>query len=143
MKVYNLTKAHIHRKDEISKTILKFSLMDIKNLENYPFLLIIQSTIENSIKISVYPLKKDKIIKITFSSLNFSIEMYELIKKILQKFQVIHTSGVLIIGKQLYYECYLNLNLAEIKNVNLKNSLDNLKNIFKKIKIEEIGLIKS
>lgn len=143
MKVYNLTKAYIHRISQLSDNYLKFSLEDIKNLEDYPFLLIIHSTIENSIKISIYPLKKDKIIKVTFSSMDFSEEIYELITKILQNFQVIHTSGVLLIGKQLYYECYLNLSLAEKKVVKLKNSLDQVKNIFKKIKIEEICPIKN
>lgn len=143
MKVYNLTKAYVQRINQLLDGYLKVSLEDIKNLEDYPYLLIIQSTIENSIKISIYPLKKDKIIKVTFSSIDFSEEIYELITKILQNFQVIHTSGVLLIGKQLYYECYLNLSFDETKVMNLKNSLDRVKNVFKKINIEEIGLIKN
>jgi len=143
MKVYDLTKAYIQRIIDVSKTILKISLLDIKNLENYPFLLIIQSTIENSIKLSVYPLKKDKIIKITFTGFNFSNDIFDEISKILQNFQVIHTSGVLLIAKQLFYECYLNLSLAEIKGKDLKVSLEKIKNIFKEIKIEEIQLEKS
>ncbi|MFW9828729.1 MAG: hypothetical protein ACFFEY_14145 [Candidatus Thorarchaeota archaeon] len=143
MKVYNLTKAYVQRINQLSDGYLKVCLEDIQNLEDYPYLLIIQSTIENSIKISIYPLKKDKIVKVTFSSIDFSEEIYELITKILQNFQVIHTSGVLLIGKKLYYECYLNLSFDEIKVMNLKNSLDRVKNVFKKINIEEIGLIKN
>ncbi|MFX1303325.1 MAG: hypothetical protein ACFFBV_08465 [Promethearchaeota archaeon] len=143
MKVYNLTKAYIQRTNDISEAILKISLLDIKNMENYPFLLIIQSTIENSIKISVYPIKNDKIIKITFTGFNFSNEIFDKISKVLQNFQVIHTSGVLLITKQLFYECYLNLSLAEIKGKDLKESLEKIKNIFKEIKIEEIQLEKS
>ncbi len=143
MKVYNLTKAYIQRINDVSKTILKISLLDIKNIENYPFLLIIQSTIENSIKLSVYPLKNDKIVKITFTGFNFSNDIFDEISKVLQNFQVIHTSGVLLIAKQLFYECYLNLSLAEIKGKDLKVSLEKIKNIFKEIKIEEIQLEKS
>ena len=143
MKVYNLTKAYIQRINDVSKTTFKISLLDIKDLENYPFLLIIQSTIENSIKLSIYPLKKEKILKVTFSGFNFSNEIFDEISKILQDFQVIHTSGVLLISKQLFYECYLNLSLSETKALNLKTSLEKIKNIFKEIKIEEIGLVKS
>ena len=143
MKVYNLTQAHIQRIDDISGIILRLSLLDIKNIEGTPFLLIIQSVIENSIKITIYPLKKEKIVKVIFSSLNFSSETIDRISKILQKFQFIHTSGVLLIGKQLYYECYLNLSLAEAKDMGLEVSLNKIQNIFKQIKIEEIGLKKS
>ncbi|MFX1308319.1 MAG: hypothetical protein ACFE9M_12255 [Promethearchaeota archaeon] len=143
MKVYNLTKAYIQRIDDISRTSLELSLVDIKSIEENPFLLIIQSIIENSIKISVYPLKKEKIVKIVFSSLNFTNEIIDKISKILQNFQFIHTSGVLLIGKQLYYECYLNLSLAEAKVMGLDASLNKIKDIFKQIKVEEIGLIKS
>ena len=143
MKVYNLTKAHIQRIKDISATTIKISLLDINKLEDFPFLLIIQSTIENSIKISIYPLKKERILKVTFSSINFSNDTFDRISKILQNYQVIHTSGILLIRNQLYYECYLNLNLSEAKAMELENSLDNIKNIFKDIIIEEIGLQKS
>ncbi|MFX1390406.1 MAG: hypothetical protein ACFE9Z_10115 [Promethearchaeota archaeon] len=143
MKIYNLTNAYIQRINNTSETAINISLEKFKDLEKYPFLLIIQSFIENSIKISIYPLEKDKITKITFLSIKFSEEIYDLIKRILQKFQVIHTSGVLFVGEHLYYECYLNLSLAESRAMKLNKTLENIKNIFKQIKIEEIGLIKS
>jgi hypothetical protein len=142
MKVYNLTKAHIQRINDSSTTILKLSLLDVKNLDDNPFLLIIQSIIENSLKISIYPLKKKKIIKLTFSTIDFSDEIFERISNILQNYQIIHTSGVLIIENQFYYECYLNINLDEARAMGLNDSLNKIKNIFKQIKIEEIGLKK-
>ncbi len=142
MKVYNLTKAHIQNLNDITKTTLSLSLLNIKSIEDNPFLLIIESVIENSIKISIYPLKKEKIIKVTFSTLHFSNEIFDSISRILQDYRVIHTSGILLIGTQLYYECYLNLNLDEAKAMGLNASLDKIKNIFKQIKIEEIGLKK-
>ncbi|MFW9999915.1 MAG: hypothetical protein ACFE9Q_05595 [Candidatus Hodarchaeota archaeon] len=143
MKVYNLTKAHIQHINSITEAILKISLSNIKDIEKNPFLLIVESTIENSIKVSIYPLKKEKIIKITFSGFNFSKDLIDEISRILQDFQVIHTSGVLLIKDQLFYECYLNLSLIEPKIIDLKASLDKIKNIFKEIKIEEIGLKKT
>ncbi|MFX0038460.1 MAG: hypothetical protein ACFFCY_04630 [Promethearchaeota archaeon] len=142
MKVYSLTKAHIQNINDISKTTLKLSLLNIKNIEDNRFLLIIESVIENSIKISIYPLKKENIIKVTFSTLHFSNEIFDIISSILQNYKVIHTSGILLIETQLYYECYLNLNLDEAKSMGLNASLDKIKNIFKQIKIEEIGLKK-
>lgn len=142
MKVYNLTKAKIQRIKDISSAKFKLSLLEIKDLEHNPFLLIIQSIIENSIKLSIYPLNREKIIKVTFSTNNFSKEMFDNISNILQNYQVIHTSGVLIIENQFYYESYLNLNLDEAKAMGLNDSLNKITNIFKQIKIEEIGLKK-
>jgi hypothetical protein len=142
MKVYNLTKANIERIKDISRAKFKLSLLDLKDLEHNPYLLIIQSIIENSIKLSIYPLKKERIIKVTFSTNYFSEEIFDKISAILQNYQIIHTSGVLIIENQFYYESYLNLSLNEAKAMGLNDSLNKIKNIFKQIKIEEIGLKK-
>ena len=68
--------------------------------------------------------------------------MFDKISEILQNYQIIHTSGVLIIENQFYYESYLNLNLNEVEAMGLNDSLNKIKNIFKQIKIEEIGLKK-
>ena len=143
MRVYKLTEAYVQRITDLPKTTLKISLIDIKDPDENPFLLIVQSTIENSIKLSIYPLKNEKIIKLTFSGFNFSNEIIDEISKILQNYQIVHTSGVLLIEKQLFYECYLNLSITEIKAKELNTSLEEIKNIFKEIKIEEIGLKKS
>ena len=143
MGVYKLTEAYVQRNVDLPNTILKISLLDIKDPENYPFLLIVQSTIENSIKLSIYPLKNEKIVKVTFSGFNFSNEIFDVISKLLKNYQVIHTSGVLLIEKQLFYECYLNLSLGETQTNELNVSLNRIKNIFKAIKIEEIGLKKA
>ena len=143
MRVYKLTEAYVQRNSDLPKTTLKISLLDIKDPEKNPFLLIVQSTIENSIKLSIYPLKNEKVVKVTFSGFNFSNEIFDEISKILQNYQIIHTSGVLLIGKQLFYECYLNLSLDETKTYELNVSLNKIKNIFKEINIEEIGLKKA
>ena len=143
MRVYKLTEAYVQRNKGLPKTTLKISLLDIKDPTKYPFLLIVQSTIEKSIKLSIYPLKNEDIVKVTFSGFNFSNDIFDEISKILQNYQVIHTSGVILIEKQLFYECYLNLSLGETKTNELNVSLNKIKNIFKEIKIEEIGLKKA
>jgi hypothetical protein len=76
MRKYNLTEAYIQRINNMSKPIFKISLEDIKDLENSPFLLIIQSKIENSIKLSIYPLEKERIIKVIFRGFNISNDVH-------------------------------------------------------------------
>ena len=51
MRLYKLTEAYIQRINDFPTTELQISLLDIKDPKNYPFLLIVQSTIENSIKL--------------------------------------------------------------------------------------------
>jgi len=143
MRLYKLTEAYVQRINDFPTTEFQISLLDIKDPEKCPFILIVQSTIENSIKLSIYPLKKEKIIKVTFSGFNFSNNNFNEISKVLQNYQVIHTTGVLLIEKKLFYECYLNLSLNDTKTKELNVSLNKIKNIFKEIKIEEIGLKKA
>jgi hypothetical protein len=138
----NITNAYIQQINEFTYTNLKIPIASFKSLNDCEYLLIVQSFIENSIKLAIYPINKDKVIKVSLCSLKLSKKILKEISKILQKFQVIHTSGFLKIKKQLLYECYLNLRFSEKKSEDLKASLQKIKNIFKKVKIEEIGLYK-
>ncbi|MCK4286326.1 MAG: hypothetical protein KAX18_08985 [Candidatus Lokiarchaeota archaeon] len=136
----NITNAYIQQINEFTYANLKIPIASFKSVNDCKYLLVVQSFIENSIKLAIYPINKDKIIKVSLCSLKLSKKILKEISKILQKFQVIHTSGFLKIEKQLLYECYLNLRFSEKKSEDLKTSLEKIKNIFKKIKIEEIGL---
>jgi hypothetical protein len=136
----NITDAYIQQLEDFLNTNLRISLSKFKNLEKYDNLLIIQSAIENSIKLSIYPIKKGKVIKVSLSGLKLSKKILKEISKILQKFEVIHTSGFLKIKKDIHYECYLNLNISERKDKHLNASLEKIKNIFKEIKIEEVRI---
>ncbi|MFX1315891.1 MAG: hypothetical protein ACFE9T_08515 [Promethearchaeota archaeon] len=136
----NLTTAYIKRIRDISDISINLSLLDIKNIDTCSFLLIVQSHFEKFAKLTIYPINKEKIIKLSLSGLNVSNEIFEVLSKILHKFQIIHTSGLLLKEKQLLYECYLNLNFSEKKSEDLKTSIDKIKNRFKEIKLEEISL---
>jgi hypothetical protein len=140
MESSNITNAYIQQINEFSYANLKIPTASFKSLYDCEYLLIVQSSIENSIKLAIYPINKEKIIKVSLCSLKLSEKIIKEISKILQKFQVIHTSGFLKIEKQLLYECYLNLSLSEKKSKDLKTSLEKIKNIFEKVQIEEIGL---
>ncbi|MFX0080159.1 MAG: hypothetical protein ACFE94_00235 [Candidatus Hodarchaeota archaeon] len=136
----NITDAYIQQLEDFLNTNPRISLSKFKNLKDYNNLLIIQSSIENSIKLSIYPIKKEKVIKISLYGIKLSKNILKEISKILQKFQVIHTSGFLKIKRHIYYECYLNLGISDSKKKDLRNSLEKIKNIFKEIKIEEVRL---
>ena len=136
------TKAQIQKKAEIddSTVSLDISIPQTIELKNYPFLLIIQSTTENQIRLTIYPIATEKIIKIILVGQDISDEVIEMLSKILKKYEIIHSSGLLKKEQDFLYECYLNLSLSDAKSKDLKTSLDKIKNIFKEIKIEEIGL---
>ena len=136
------TKAQIQKKAEIddSTVSLDISIPQTIDLKNYPFLLIIQSTTENHIRLTIYPITREKIVKIILAGQDISDEVIEILSKILKKYEIIHSSGLLKKEKDFMYECYLNLSLSDAKSKDLKTSLDKIKNIFKEIKIEEIGL---
>ncbi|MHA1913545.1 MAG: hypothetical protein ACW986_02285 [Promethearchaeota archaeon] len=138
-----ITNAFIQRFDGLANVYLQLSLDQIKNLNDCKYLLVIQSIIEKSIKLTVYPVNKNKIIKVSLFGLKLSKKTLKEISKILQKYEVIHSSGILKIKSSLVYECYLNLSLTEKKSEDLNVSLDKIKNIFKQVKIEEIGLNRS
>jgi hypothetical protein len=108
--------------------------------EDFPYILIIRLLSKKFAKLTIYPINRDKILKVIFTG--FSIQskvMEELIKK-LKSFGIIHTSGITSIGDKLYYECYLDLSLNDTIYKDLKNVLDKIKKIFDDINIVEICL---
>lgn len=146
MKNKILTNAYIKQVKETSFVSLKIPLSNTETVKHFRYVLVIQSSTEKCTRVLIYPLNKKKVIKLSLEGFNMIEKKVNNFLKIIQKFDMIHTSGLVAKGKKLFYECYLNLSLAELENVeykDLKTSLDMIKNIFKKIKIEEISLINS
>ncbi|TFG13948.1 MAG: hypothetical protein EU535_04085 [Promethearchaeota archaeon] len=137
-----LTNAYIQKKanENDSNIHLNIVIPKIMDLQDSPYLLIIQSTTENNSRITIYPIMNEKIIKLNLIGQDVSNEMVEILSNTLKKYEIIHSSGILKKRKDFFYECYLNFNLSDAKSKDLKTSLDKIKNIFKEIKIEEIGL---
>ena len=142
MKDIILTNAYIQNNEDPTNINLNFSSSGKKNLKKYPYLLVVQSIQENFVRLTIYPVKIKNLIKVSLCGLKISDEanIYLSLAKTLQDFEMIHTSGLLIKGNKLYYECYLNLSLSDVKTRVLKAALNKIKNIFKDIRIEEIGL---
>ena len=141
MNEINLTNAYVQRVKDFKKSKFKIPILDIKDLDQFPFILVIQAVIENNIKLSIYPLKEGKITKVSLSGFNLSDENFQELTRILRERKVIHTSGVILIHQRLFYECYLIVSETEEKSKDLKTSFNKIKNI-EEIKIEEIVLQK-
>ncbi len=122
---------------------LNISISDKFGVRDYPYVLIIQSITKKRTRLTIYPTKKDRLLKISLFGQNISNDVISILSKILKNYKIIHTSGLLVKQKQLFYECYLNLNLSDdVKSKDLKTSLDKIRNIFKEVRIEEITLKK-
>ena len=142
MDEFSLTKAYIQRVSDFKKSNFEIQVINIKDLSKFPFLLVIQSVVEHYIKLLIYPLSEEKITKVSLSNFNFSHENFEELSIILREYNVIHTSGIVLIEKRFFYECYLLMSKNEEKSKNLKASFNKIKNKFDEIKIEEIILSK-
>ena len=143
MKDIILTNAYIQNNEDSPNINLNFSSSGKKNLKEYPYLLVVQSIQEDFTRLTIYPVKTKNLIKVSLCGLKISDEantIYLSLAETLQNFEIIHTSGLLIKDNKLYFECYLNLSLSDIKTRVLKAALNKIKNIFKDIRIEEIGL---
>ncbi|MFX1400526.1 MAG: hypothetical protein ACFE8V_04665 [Promethearchaeota archaeon] len=139
----SLTNAIIKKNTDSTELNLNQLLSEVKDSRSSPYLLIIQSNTENYVKLTVYPIKHDKIIKLTLKGVNILYRDIEILSKRLQEFNIIHTTGLVSQSKNVIYECYLDLRkIDDVQYYNLEKSLDKIKNVFKDIKIEEISLNK-
>ena len=118
-------------------------LSEVKDSRNSPFLLIIQSNTENYVKLTIYPIKHQRIIKLTLKGVNILYKDIEILSNRLQKYNIIHTTGLVSKSKNVIYECYLDLRKIDTKYSELEKSLEKIKSIFKDIKIEELSLNQS
>lgn len=137
----HLTEASIQINKDLSQVILNVSLSKLKKLNEYPYLLIIQSTTEHFARLMLYPINKDKILKISIWGINVQDKIFDHLSKALQDYDVIHSSGFCVDKqKRLLFECYLNLNLSDKKSESLKLLLNKVRNKFNEIIIDEIEL---
>ena len=139
MKDSNLTSAQIKEISSSQTINIELPLAHIDNLENYNYLLIIRSETNRYTKITIYPIKKQKIIKLTLRGLKKKEEYIEIFSKRLQEYDIIHSTGLVMIERLLFFECYLNLSLNEEKYKDLKTFLDKNKKNIKDIRIMEIS----
>jgi hypothetical protein len=140
MKEKNLTEAYIQEISLINNIKLKISLADFKDFKENPYILIIKSFKDTCARLTLYPTSSKDLVKISLSGSKVKTKIIENLTKIFLKFEIIHTSGLLMKENELYYECYLNFSLSDVKTKALKASLDKIKNKFSRFEIEEISL---
>jgi hypothetical protein len=104
-----------------------------------PYLLIIESRMQTSLRVTIYPIKLKRLVKVSISGIkDLSEKNMAKLSQVFQEHEVIHTSGFIKSGAQFRYECYLGMSPEDPKLKELKRSLDRFANIFKIIKIETI-----
>ena len=130
-----LTEASIQENKHRDNLNIDISLLKNPPSKEYPYFLIVQSYMDKCIRISIYPIEKEVIIRIYLSGSSISSNSTA---KLLQDFKIIHSTGFLFKGEDFHYECYLDLGPSDSKIKDLKASLDKIRNIFKVVKIEEI-----
>ncbi len=138
MKDSKLTSAQIKEISSSQTPSIELSLTHIDNIEDYSYLLIIRSETNRYTKITIYPIEKQKIIKLTIRGLKKIDEYTEAFSKKLQEYGIIHSTGLVSIEGLLFLECYLNLSLNEEKYKDLKIYLNKNKKNIKDIQIMEI-----
>ncbi|MBY9005757.1 MAG: hypothetical protein KGD63_03280 [Candidatus Lokiarchaeota archaeon] len=141
----NLTEAAILERENLSKIILNDFISDNNDSIKSKYLLVIKSRTSDCLKLTIYPLNNNRIIKITLREEKISNENVNILINILKNLNVLHTSGLTSKGSNLFYECYLNYDLLEIEDQSLGIigiSINKLKDLIKNIKIEEITLNK-
>ncbi len=139
MKNPHLTSAQVKEISSSQTTNIELSLTHIDNIENYDYILIIRSETSRYSKIIIYPVKKQKIIKLTLRGLKKIDEYSEAFSKRLQEYGIIHSTGLIMIEGLLFFECYLNLSINEEKYIDLLCFLDKNKKNIKDIQIMEIS----
>ena len=139
----NLTNANIYDLNDISKLNFKDYIFNFQELNNFKYLLIIQSKTPECIKLTIYPINKKRITKIIISGEQIPKNDIEKLINTLKSFRILHTSGLTTKDNKLFYECYINGSLLETEDPNIAvfiESIEKLKKIIKNIRIEEISL---
>ena len=140
MRNSNITFAQIKKIGKSSELDITTSLSHIKEIKNYRYLLIIKSETTRYAKFTVYPINKVKVLKIILTGLTQIDEHIEIFSRNLNKYNIIHSSGLVLISGKIYFECYLDMSLDDEKYKDLKILLDKNKSKFKDIKLEELSL---
>jgi hypothetical protein len=140
MRNSNITFAQIIKIGKSSRLDITTSLSHIKEIENYSYTLIIKSETTRYAKFFVYPINRVKVLKLVLTGLTQIDEHIEIFSNKLQKYSIIHSSGLVLISGKIHFECYLDLSLNDEKYKDLKILLDKNKSKFKDIKLEELSL---
>ena len=96
MQDQNLTKAYIQSTENLKTIDLPKELRDLKSFIDSKKVLIIQSTSDKCIRITIYPVQRDAIVKLSLIGANISDDSIEALSSVLHNYNIIHTSVLLI-----------------------------------------------
>ena len=134
------TFVQVLKKSKLKKFSIPLTLFP--NNTDYQFVLVITSSTKNYVRISMYPLKNKNITKLKICGEDVTDKFLNNAMGILKKYNVIHTSGLLEVGEQFTYECYLNMDLESSEMKELKKTLDSIINSSTLFSMEKIKIKK-
>ncbi|MBD3193780.1 MAG: hypothetical protein GF317_01905 [Candidatus Lokiarchaeota archaeon] len=141
----NLTSAEVCSIEKLKCNILGNSLEHYRDLGDYKNILIIKSMNPKYIRLTLYPIKRDNITKVTIiDNKNSEIKIQKIMNSF-KEYEIIHTSGLTYKSNKIIYECYFNLDMFDFKDKELSNFKKLINNINKKLKdiiVEEISISK-
>ena len=136
----NITSAKIIRLEELEDFDQKFQSNIVNNLGNSAYCLVVKLETKKFVRVTFYPLSLPTILKLSFKGHNLTLREIEILSNEIQKFKIIHSTGLVMIEQNLVFEFYLNLNLGDDKYKDLISLIDKHKSKFKDIKLEKIVL---
>ncbi len=125
------------------KDQLKIPIPVNSKLKSEKYLLIIHSFTKTYLKISIYPIKQQKILKLKLTVNALSKDYGKQILRFLRSFEIIHSTGIVNKNGKYFIECYINMDLQELKRIKfeeLSTSGRDIKNLIETVDIEEITL---
>lgn len=125
------------------KDQLKIPIPVKSKLKSEKYLLIIHSFTKTCLKISIYPIKQQKILKLKLTVNALSKDYGEQILRFLRSFEIIHSTGIVSKNGKYFIECYINTDLQELKRIKfeeLSTSGRDVKNLIESVDVEEITL---
>lgn len=134
----NLTEGTIEKLEKNVDLKVDLSFINEIDFEKYPYTLIIKSKTKRCFRITLYPLEKNEIVKLSLNGENISDNILEKLSQILHRYEIIHTSGLLVKKKQLFYECYLNMTKNSEEFVRLTQKLEEIRSVFNSLEITQI-----
>ncbi|MHA1341248.1 MAG: hypothetical protein ACTSRZ_19470 [Promethearchaeota archaeon] len=100
-----LTTAFILRRRHIKPIILYQNQLIVK--KKSPYFLLIYSTSSDYTKLTIYPIDTNIILKLILSGKNLTNNSIGKIVEVLNKFKIIHTSGIVAFKDKFLYELYI------------------------------------
>ena len=119
-----LTNGYITDENGLKSTISN-KILPMKN-QQYSYFLLVVSSVKETVKISIYPINHEKVLKLVLNGSSINTQTLNLLPKLFVD-NIIHTSGIFNVGKTSVYEIYISIDSTQ--NPNFDIDLNNIRNL--------------